>query len=152
MAYEIEWTRFYGRPKLHKPDIPLRPIVSLLGTPTYNISRELSRKLKHLIQSCGHSIKSPTESLEKIKNINIENDELMISFDVKALYTSIEPQLAKETISLLINEDKNLSERTKLKCYYYYSVSNWLTSVGICAAMRLYQHCLIISFFWGVGT
>ena len=27
--------RIYGLPKIHKPDVPLRPIVSCIGSPTY---------------------------------------------------------------------------------------------------------------------
>ena len=30
--------RFYGLPKIHKPGIPLRPIVSFVNSPTYAIS------------------------------------------------------------------------------------------------------------------
>ncbi|CAH8600980.1 unnamed protein product [Schistosoma rodhaini] len=100
--------RFYGRPKIHKPNIPLRPIVALPGTPTYNLSREISRILKHLVDSSNHSIKSATQFLDQIRNIQINDDELMISFDVTALFTSIEPNLAKETLSLLLTNDENL--------------------------------------------
>ena len=41
---------FYGYPKIHKPGIPLQPIVSLPGTPTYNIAKELTKKLRHLTE------------------------------------------------------------------------------------------------------
>lgn len=34
--------RLYGLPKIHKPDIPLRPIVSFLSSPTYNLSKHLA--------------------------------------------------------------------------------------------------------------
>ncbi|CAH8658977.1 unnamed protein product [Schistosoma guineensis] len=87
--------RFYGRPKIHRPNIPLRPVVALPGTPTYNLSKEISPILRHLVDSANHSVKSPTQFLDQIKDIQINNDELMISFDVTALFTSIEPQLAK---------------------------------------------------------
>ena len=30
--------RLYGLPKIHKEDVPLRPIVSAIGSPTYNLS------------------------------------------------------------------------------------------------------------------
>ena len=30
--------RFYGLPKIHKPEIPLRPIVSFVNSPTYGVS------------------------------------------------------------------------------------------------------------------
>ncbi|XP_072449635.1 uncharacterized protein [Chiloscyllium punctatum] len=38
--------RFYGLPKVHKPDIPLRPIVSLPGIPSHKLAKE-QQKLKH---------------------------------------------------------------------------------------------------------
>ena len=33
--------RFFGQPKIHKPDVPLRPIVASRGSPTYNTARHL---------------------------------------------------------------------------------------------------------------
>ncbi|BHF57631.1 hypothetical protein SprV_0100057300 [Sparganum proliferum] len=40
--------RFYGLPKIHKPNVPLRPIVALKGSPTYNLAKWMSRKLSFL--------------------------------------------------------------------------------------------------------
>ncbi|BHF74871.1 hypothetical protein SprV_0501795900 [Sparganum proliferum] len=40
--------RFYGLPKVHKDGAPLRPIVSLKGTPTYGLAKWLFRRLKFL--------------------------------------------------------------------------------------------------------
>ena len=34
--------KLYGLPKLHKPKIPMRPIVSFCGSPTYQLSKYLS--------------------------------------------------------------------------------------------------------------
>ena len=31
--------RFYGLPKIHKANLPLRPIVSFVNSPTYNLSK-----------------------------------------------------------------------------------------------------------------
>ena len=31
--------RFYGLPKIHKTDDPLRPIVSAIGSPTYHLAK-----------------------------------------------------------------------------------------------------------------
>ena len=33
--------KFYGLPKLHKPNCPLRPITSFIGSPTYNLSKSI---------------------------------------------------------------------------------------------------------------
>jgi len=107
--------RFYGRPKIHKPDIPLRPIVSLPGTPTYNIAKELTRKLKHLTEESDYSINSPLQCLQKIKDVKIEDDEIMVSFDVTALFTSIDPALAKESMAAALQNTPDLVKYTKIE-------------------------------------
>lgn len=108
--------RFYSRPKIHKPDIQLRPNVALQGAPTNNLSREISRIWKHIADWFNNSIKSPIQFLDRIKNIQISNDELMIFFDSTVLFTSIEPISAKETLSLLFNNDTNFPKYTRLQC------------------------------------
>jgi len=40
--------RLYGLSKVHKPNIPLRPIVSAIHSPTYNLSRFLAQTLQPL--------------------------------------------------------------------------------------------------------
>lgn len=39
---------FYGLPKLHKPNVPLRPIIDFSRSPLYKLSRYLSALLKPL--------------------------------------------------------------------------------------------------------
>ena len=40
---------YYGLPKVHKNEIPLRPIVARVGSVTYETAKELSRILKPLV-------------------------------------------------------------------------------------------------------
>ena len=40
--------KFYGLSKIHKPDTPLRPIVSSCGSVTYGVAKELAKILKPL--------------------------------------------------------------------------------------------------------
>ena len=40
---------FYGLPKIHKPDTPLRPIVSSCGSVTYGVAKELAKILKPIV-------------------------------------------------------------------------------------------------------
>ena len=40
--------KLYGLPKLHKPNVPMRPIVSFCGSPTYELSKYLITILKPL--------------------------------------------------------------------------------------------------------
>ena len=37
--------KIYGLPKIHKEGVPLRPIVCTIGSPSYNLAKELSRIL-----------------------------------------------------------------------------------------------------------
>ena len=37
--------KFYGLPKIHKPDVPLRPIVASQGSPTYNLAKYLAEMI-----------------------------------------------------------------------------------------------------------
>ena len=41
---------FYGLPKIHKPDVPLRPITSCINAPTYNVSQHLVSILSSLLE------------------------------------------------------------------------------------------------------
>ena len=87
--------KFYGLPKVHKQGTPLRPIVSSIGAATYNAAKELSRILKPLVGRSRHHIQNNQDFLEDLKGIQLQPDEVMMSFDVKALFTSvpIEPAL-----------------------------------------------------------
>ena len=49
-------SKFYGLPKVHKPGIPLRAIVSSTGTATCNTAKELARILKPLVGSSIHHV------------------------------------------------------------------------------------------------
>ena len=42
--------RFYDLPKIHKSSVPLRPVVSFVNSPTYNLSKFLSRVSSSLLK------------------------------------------------------------------------------------------------------
>ena len=44
--------RLYGLPKIHKKDIPMRPIVSFINSPLYNLSKFLCKLLSPLVGLC----------------------------------------------------------------------------------------------------
>nr|VZI47432.1 unnamed protein product [Spirometra erinaceieuropaei] len=71
--------RFYGLPKVHKDGAPLRPIVSLKGTPTYGLAKWLFRRLKFLTAESDTTVSSSAQFVEKLKgDLAIETIELLL--------------------------------------------------------------------------
>ncbi|BHF73767.1 hypothetical protein SprV_0401685000 [Sparganum proliferum] len=65
---ETAMARFYGLPKVHKPDVPVGPVVSLRGTPTYGLASWLFQKLRFLTagsQPTALAIKTLTDMLRQ---------------------------------------------------------------------------------------
>ena len=56
--------KFYGLPKIHKPDTPLRPIMSSCGSVTYGVAKELAKILKPLVDKSPHHINSTQDFVE----------------------------------------------------------------------------------------
>ncbi|BHF60347.1 hypothetical protein SprV_0100331100 [Sparganum proliferum] len=94
--------RFYGLPKIHRPNVPLRPIVALKGTPTYGLAKWLAKHLKRLTDGSEHTAVSSTHFLEKLKGVVIAPDEVVVSFDVVSLFTSIPEELTMKVINDLL--------------------------------------------------
>nr|VZI30387.1 unnamed protein product [Spirometra erinaceieuropaei] len=99
--------RFYGLPKVHKPGATLRPIVSLRGTPTFNLAKWLFRRLNCLTSGSDTTVRSAVHFLERLQGLHLNADEVMVSFDVTSLFTSIPQSLAIETVSDLLESQYN---------------------------------------------
>nr|VZI51535.1 unnamed protein product [Spirometra erinaceieuropaei] len=102
--------RFYGLPKVQKDGAPLRPIVSLKGTPTYGLAKRLFRRLNFLTAESDTTVSSSAQFLQKLKGLSIHPNEVMVSFDVTSLFTSIPQDLAIETIELLLQSKYDETE------------------------------------------
>nr|VZI27242.1 unnamed protein product [Spirometra erinaceieuropaei] len=76
---DTAFARFYGLLKVHKDGAPLRPIVSLKGTPTYGLAMWLFRRLKFLIAESDTTVSSSAQFLEKLKgDLAIETIDLLL--------------------------------------------------------------------------
>nr|VZI36092.1 unnamed protein product [Spirometra erinaceieuropaei] len=96
--------RAYGLPKVHKTDAPLRIIVPLIGSPTYNLAKWLYRQLKHLANGSQYSIKNSQAFLQKIQGLEVSPDECILSFDVVALFSSIPHDLAIDSVARCLEQ------------------------------------------------
>ena len=105
---------FYGRIKLHKEGKPLRPVVATCGTATYGLARQLSSILRPLVASSKHIIKNTKHLVDYMEWIVLQDDEMLVSFDVKGLFTSIPVSEAIEICERRLQMDKTLSKRTSM--------------------------------------
>ena len=78
-----------GSVKHHKPNNPLRPIVTCRNTALYNTSKFLSNILSPLQNHNGYSVNNSIDFAKKLTETHIDDDEIMVSFDVVSLFTAI---------------------------------------------------------------
>ena len=81
--------KFYGLPKIHKTGTPLRPIVSSRGSITYGVAKELSHIITPLVGQSPHHLKNTQHFIQQLQGKQLEPGEVITSFDVKALFTSV---------------------------------------------------------------
>ena len=81
--------RLYGLPKIHKPGFNMRPIVSNNNAPMENIAKFLVSTFNNLIPPIGLYVNNTYEFVDKLISQNINNTEIMVSFDVVSLFPSI---------------------------------------------------------------
>ena len=89
----------YGNPKIHKniTNPPLRPIISQIGTPTYEVAKNLNLLLKSYLPE-KYSINSTDEFISLIKTTT--RPGILASLDVENLFTNVP---VRETIDLIIH-------------------------------------------------
>ncbi|CAF4901697.1 unnamed protein product [Rotaria sp. Silwood1] len=110
---EVELAHLYYLPKAHKPNTPLRPIISGLKHPTIKISKYLDDLLRPLFDKMAKesTVTSGFELLKKVEEwskLNINQQTLFCTIDVVDLYTMI-PQ-TEDVLSL-----KKMLDYLKLK-------------------------------------
>ena len=134
---EASSPKLYGLPKIHKNDIPLRPIVSSQGSVSYGVAKELARILKPLTGNKKHQVLNSKEFADDIKKIKLEEGECIISYDVAALFTSIPVKSALEGVKKKLEQDTELHQRTTM------SIQN---------IMDLLEFCLCNTYFLFQGN
>ena len=92
--------------KIYKDPLKIRLIISTQNLPIYKIAKKISKELRPLIRSGKSYIKDTEQFVDKIRNIKLEEDETMISFDMSGMYLSLPKQDVITEVVTRIN-DKN---------------------------------------------
>ena len=116
--------KFYGTAKVHKlsetdeknlsnvDKLPLRPIVSNIGTATYKLSKYLAGLLAPLGKS-KYTVSSTEEFINRVKAMKPRSNQRMISFDVVSLFTNVPLERTIDIILRKIYDERLI--KTKIK-------------------------------------
>lgn len=108
--------KIYFQPKIHKPQVPLRPIVSNINALTYKLSRFCASVLSNIVGKSEYHVKDSWSFVREIKGTFVPPDHVLISLDVTSLYTNIPINLALAVIGKNWNIIKNHTT-IKKKCF-----------------------------------
>jgi len=76
--------------KTHKEDQPIRPVINNMQAPSYKAAKFLNRKLQNLIFLPNtHTIKNSLELEIELNNIQINENNRIITLDIKDLYVNL---------------------------------------------------------------
>uniref|UniRef100_A0A5S6QDA5 Reverse transcriptase domain-containing protein n=1 Tax=Trichuris muris TaxID=70415 RepID=A0A5S6QDA5_TRIMR len=81
--------QMYCLPKIHKENVPLRPVIATNRSVTRQLCKYLADILKPLTGKKVSNTKNSLYFVQEIKTIKISEEDVMVSFDVKDLFTSI---------------------------------------------------------------
>ena len=90
----------YGLPKIHKQDVPLRPVLSAYSTANFQLAKYIVKLLEPITYN-DFSTKNSFEFINNFKQSNFSDSSIFVSFDVASLFTSIP---VKETINIILSK------------------------------------------------
>ena len=85
-------TRLYFLKKIHKNPMGIRPIISSCESPTKNISQFIDFWLQPLMKALPSYLKDTLQLINELSQILMEPNTLLVTIDVKSLYTCIPHQ------------------------------------------------------------
>ena len=121
--------KFYGLPKVHKEVVPLRPIMSSREAVSYETAKELARILKALVWKSPYHVHNTRDFVQQIRCIQLQQDECIMSYAVKALFTSVPIRPVINIIKKHLEQDKEPQQRTimtinSIICLLEFSLKN----------------------------
>ncbi|XP_018574625.1 uncharacterized protein LOC108913546 [Anoplophora glabripennis] len=92
------------------PNIPLLPTVSAVGSATHPLVRYIAQEKRDLVGGAEHHVKNARDFIDRIREIELQPGNILVSFDVTSLFTKVPVDEALEELHRrLIAEDKDES-------------------------------------------
>ena len=113
--------RLYSLIKIHKNPVSIRPIVSFINSPAYNIAKFLGKVLPQLIDfKSSFTIKNTSELTKTLQQVKIPDNSVLISFDVVNLFPNVPVNecldILRSTLAKTGLSDVIVSQIYKLLC------------------------------------
>jgi hypothetical protein len=84
--------------KLHKPGIPIRPIIDWRNATGYKLAKYLTKLLHNYLDLLyTYNVRNSAHLMTDLKTIEINSDTRICSFDIENMYTNIQ---RKEIINI----------------------------------------------------
>ena len=89
----------YGLPKVHKPNIPLRPIVSACDSPTDQLSNYVTHFIQPLVETLPSYIRDSKHFPQLPETLSpLPKNAILVTADVTSLYTNIPHEEGIESV------------------------------------------------------
>ena len=99
--------RFYLLPKIHKKQVPGRPICSSIGHPTCNISKFVDAHIKEYVPKTQSYVRDTQHFISRLKELGqIPEGALLVTLDVSSLYTNIPNQEGILAVAAHLRKDR----------------------------------------------
>lgn len=129
-------SKFYGLPKIHKKNYPLRPITSAINSPGTKLAKYLVQLLAPIFLNNELHMKNSYECKKLLDQVIVEGEEILVSFDVVSMFTNIPVELA---ISIIKKKADHIYETTRIPFDLLEEILTFV--LKDCATFRCTKRC-----------
>ena len=102
----------YGLPKVHKPNTPLRPVLSSFKTHNYKLAKFLIPFIDNFSKS-ELSLSNSYECFNDLKEMKLEKETFIVSLDIVSLYTNVPVSEVIDITTKLVYDNDNFRNMPK---------------------------------------